>query len=197
MRRILIILFLFPAIVFGQRFVGEAVGGLSTSQVHGDESEGFNKLGLYGGFYVRTNLSETFSFQTGLRYIGKGSKEEVEAQGVVVHSYKIALHYIEIPLLLRYTYKSRVFFEAGYSSGYLLRSKMLEDDHKIDDNAYNYTNWDFCLLAGFGYHFTERLSGNMGFELSTVSITDHKNMANQFNKVLTIGVQYRFGSSAE
>lgn len=202
MQNKLIVLFvIFQFIVaqraFSQNFDGELLLGMNMSQIDGDESSGFNKIGGIAGFYVRSHLSETVAIQSGIQYAGKGSKEEEEDNnGQMISSYKVGLHYVEIPFQFRYTWKERLFFDVGVSFGYLFSSKVIQDGTEEDKSMYRLRNFEYAMTFGAGYHLTEKIDVSARFSntfpIPEASISDHKNMPNWFNRTLALTLAYKF-----
>ena len=75
--------------------------------------------------------------------------------------------------------------------GVLVNSAIIQNkDHK-PKSTYNYRLLDFGLMAGIGYHLTERTMANIRYSHSIIPITDHPNQANQYNSVLMLSLHYR------
>lgn len=180
-----------------QQFDGELIIGMNTSQIDGDESSGYKKIGAIAGIYVRTNFTENWAIQSGIHYCGKGSKLETEdASGSLISSKKVNLHYIEVPCIIRYTYKKKLYFDFGISAAYLFASKLEEDGYEWDKNQYSLRNIDWAINFAMGYHITEHfdIAGRVSntIPLPCFSVADHKNMPNWYNRSLAICLSYRF-----
>lgn len=75
-------------------FGGIALGGV-TSQVDGDNNNGFHKAGFTGGAFVGLQLNEIVDVQFEIKYIQKGSSSSTDDD---MH-FKIKLDYVEMPLI--------------------------------------------------------------------------------------------------
>jgi hypothetical protein len=183
---------LFSSAIMAQRFEGGLILGFNGTQIDGDQSAGYNKLGFIGGGYIKNYFSETISIQSGISYSGKGSKAEFTENGVVIDSRKIGLHYIEIPFLVNYTGKNKFIFGAGFSVGYLIASKQVENGYEIDKDMYNYKDFDYCADLSIGYKISERFCGKLKLSYSVLSISDHQGMSGQFNNAVGLLLEYKF-----
>lgn len=75
-------------------FGGLAFGGV-TSQVDGDNNNGFHKVGFTGGAFVGLELTDIFEAQFEIKYIQKGSRSDAEDP----YQFLIRLDYVELPLI--------------------------------------------------------------------------------------------------
>ena len=91
---LLFFLFLYVTANSQSFFGGIALGGV-TSQIDGDNNNGFHKVGFTGGAFVGLELSEILNVQFEIKYIQKGSSSSTEDD---VH-FKIKLDYVEMPLV--------------------------------------------------------------------------------------------------
>ena len=60
--------------VKSQNFNGGLIGGISTSQVSGDNLSGYNKAGLFLGLFSETPVSSITNLKMEMNFIQKGSK---------------------------------------------------------------------------------------------------------------------------
>ncbi len=109
-----------------QNFIGGALLGLNASQVSGDNLTGYNKAGLYGGFFVGKNLSEKSQLEMRLTYSAKGSRDIPDPENGKFSAYYLHLNYIEVPILYRYKIK-KVWLFGGLSGGYLMHSSIANE----------------------------------------------------------------------
>lgn len=75
-------------------FGGIALGGV-TSQIDGDNNNGFHKVGFTGGAFVGLELNDIFEAQFEVKYIQKGSKSSADDP----YQFTIQLDYVELPLV--------------------------------------------------------------------------------------------------
>ena len=71
---IIILILLIYQVGFSQTFGGGIFGGLSASQLEGDNWGGYNKAGLTFGIYTYTKLNKYVDAQLELKYVQKGRR---------------------------------------------------------------------------------------------------------------------------
>lgn len=174
--------------VFAQRFDGGIIGGISASQIEGDGLADYDKLGFFVGAFVRTKFSETTGASSGIHYIGKGSKNDIDPLNGDLNNKRIHLDYIEVPFLFNFYIKDIAMLEAGVQGGVLLRSTMKIDGYTVPPETYNYNSFDFTGCLGAHYLMNDRLSFNIRLSYSVVSII--KSRA-QYNNVVSAAIHYR------
>lgn len=89
-----------------QRFKAGAVIGVNASQIDGDRSAGYTKLGLVGGLQGIAILTEKTELGLQILYSQRGSQSAFN-QNNANFPFKIRINYIEVPVL--YTYKDWLF----------------------------------------------------------------------------------------
>ena len=207
-----ILLFLFVGLfgiptLFAQPFNAGLIAGATFSQVDGDLYYGYHQLGWTAGAYVNLPVSEHFAMQAELRYSLMGAHSSVkEVTEYNYNPYNLRLHYVEIPLMLRYDFghftiygKSLDFIslEAGVSLD--LRMKTTEDvdgDYQVTTNRWNF----FSMTGNVGAHFaiTDHLGIGARFMYSIVPCRFTGNPGwfyNQYyNKVIQAVITYNFNS---
>lgn len=190
-----------------QPFNAGLIAGATFSQVDGDSYYGFNQLGWTAGAYVNLPVSEHFALQTELRYSLMGAHSSVkEVTEYNYNQYNLRLHYVEIPVMLRYDFghftvygKSLDFItlEAGVSLD--LRMKATEDvngDFEVTTSRWNF----FSMTGNAGIHFalTKHLGLGARFMYSVVPcrFTGYPGwFTNQYyNKVIQFNLTYNFYS---
>lgn len=190
-----ILLVLGISITKAQEFNGGIYVGMTASQLDGDTYKGFHKLGLLGGGYVNRFVNKKLALQLGLRYIEKGSREVSEDHSV---NYKCRLHYIEMPLTLRYFHYKKLDFEGGLSVGYLI-SQYEEIDGYEDPGAPEFNKMELAGIGGLNYALNEKLSVGTHFMYSILYVRPHSQGFNnlekgQHNYLLTLTLAYQLGS---
>src|SRR5438132_3331012 len=88
---------IFFQLLYAQRFHAGVTGGISTTQVAGDQLSGFNKAGVIAGGFVNSSLSEKTSLQMEIIFIQKGSRKPVETDNDNQY-YVMRLSYFEVPV---------------------------------------------------------------------------------------------------
>ncbi len=182
---------------YSQTFKGGMLAGMSATQVQGDPCSGYDKPGLFGGFFVNHKLKNKLEFQFELDYIEKGSRMNPR-EGNGFQSYRLNVNYVEMPLLLKWLYSDKLNFEIGASYGYLVKYHEENNDFSIEENPMK--KRDICVVGGVYYNLSEKLKFN--FRSSNTffcfPIRDHLSGARylwnwgQYNLVLTFALQYQF-----
>ncbi|MBN2273190.1 MAG: PorT family protein [Bacteroidales bacterium] len=200
---IVLILSFYP--LSAQRFQGGVLAGVTASQVDGDSYGGFNKIGLQGGVFVNTRFKYNFGAQLEIRYAGKGARKPTSSEDTEV--YKLALHYIDLPLMLTYTFKKKVIFDLGIVPGYLFAKNGEDNGGRLpQDFLVDYNIIDIAWLAGVNYKITENFIVNARYSYSLMSIHTYQNLysnygwignlfgynTGDYNNYLTFGIYYQF-----
>jgi hypothetical protein len=194
----LIMLCSFPE-VSAQKFSGGLLGGVSASQVSGDRLAGFDKAGIYGGFFANFSFSEHSAIQMEIDFIQKGSRKNPRPSKGDYEKYVLRLNYIEVPLLYKWMTTKSFGFEIGPAAAVLLKSS----DVELDQNgaipfqpAFN--PYDFSVMAGVYFKLGEHLKTNLRFSNSVVPVRSHSGGATyrlnrgQYNSVIGLSLQYEF-----
>ena len=84
-----------------QRFKAGLIAGVNASQIDGDRSAGYHKLGLMGGLRGIAILTDKTDLSIDLLYSQRGSQSEL-IQGNNFIPFKIKINYIEVPILYNY-----------------------------------------------------------------------------------------------
>jgi hypothetical protein len=131
----LLILCFCTLMVHGQRRFGAAIeAGLTASQLDGDLSAGYNKLGLMAGLRSNINLREKTHLSIGFLFAQRGAQDEIKQNNPRV--YAITLNYLELPVLFNYADWQvkdgedtwyRAYLSAGLSYGRLISTKLRDD----------------------------------------------------------------------
>ena len=195
-----LIILMISQIGFTQIFGGGIFGGLSASQLDGDNWGGYHKAGLSFGIYTNTKINKYVDAQMELKYVQKGSKSDSEDQGVF---YLSKLNYIELPLFLKYNFLDKFSINVGVAVGYL--QKATEDKDRIGDEPADppFNEFEFSGLAGIEYKIIKNLFFNVRFNYSILPIRDHPGdqayflNRGQYNNVLTFAVYYQLANSNE
>lgn len=147
------------------RFFLGISAGLTGCQVHGDSYSGYNKLGFMAGVFVHYKWFQNVIPQMGIIYIQKGSRHNPDS--VNMSQYLLRLHFIEIPINIKFIFlKKKLFLTFGHSIGYLF-------DYYEESNYLNITGrvknekFEFSINTGIGYnlndYFNIELRANNGY----------------------------------
>lgn len=154
--RIIFLLILLLGLNFslqGQRVGAGLSLGFNAAQIDGDGVGGYKKMGLMFGGYAFYDFSEKFSFEPGIQYSQKGSRE------VEVGLLHLRFHYIEVPLMFNYNIHPRrtpgddkIVIHGGPSLGYTIgvTGGFRPGTFDVTDN---YQRLDYGLHAGVTYYF--------------------------------------------
>jgi len=189
-----------------QRFNGGFSGGLTASEVSGDNQSGPNKLGFNAGIFTYINLNDNSALEMQIMYIQKGSKKNPNERNGFT-SYRFHLEYVEIPVLYKFSiplldkveYIGKINYEAGISYARLMRYKE-EDNYRTvlpgekEDYYYNEAN----LILGLYYPLSDHLDFSFRSSNSLTPIRPHKGKATvwynwgQYHTAWTINLSYKF-----
>ena len=140
-------------------------------------------------------LSYSVSGRFELNYLQKGSRKAPDPNNNDLTEYRMALQYIQSPLLLRYSHNEKLALVAGPGIGYLISAQESNFDGDIEsDPEFNFI--DLSLILGFEYTLSEVWSAEIRFDQSIIPIRSkgEVNTPNlierQFNTVLGIMLSY-------
>ena len=189
MQKTLLLLFLafFPLILSAQhRFRAGAVLGLTASQIDGDLSAGYNKLGLQGGLRVIARLKGRMEASMEILYSQRGCQNELIPSDSDPNPFALTLSYIEVPLQWHYKdwlvefddskfnyYKAA--FNAGLSYGRLFGSKVDDDFNWLNGVAPDYLEKnDLSLVIGANFFANRHLGFTFRWNRSLVLLYDSR-----------------------
>ena len=214
MKHLLIHLFflILPFSVQAQHFKVGIIGGISSSQVHGDNFSGFNKAGLTGGGFVKNNFHETWDALFEIVFVQKGSRKIPRPSKGDYTSYSLKLDYVEVPLLVRYILKKQIAFEAGVAVAALVREKEISNELNLIaiQQKEHFSKTDFSVVTGMNFLFKGNVDFNVRYINSFLPVREFSsgpvyyqnwffNLFNRgfYNNVLTFSVRYTFSVKAE
>jgi hypothetical protein len=163
-----------------QLFHGGLLAGISATQVDGDSYSGYNKAGFQGGVFINTRLSDRFYAQFEIKYTGKGAKKPVTSDDPEV--YTLALHYIDMPLLVAAKIKEIGSIELGLMPAYLFAANGENSLGKVQpEELVSFNKFDFLFLTGINIRVVEKLTFNFRYSYSLVSIRKIDTPGNYYN----------------
>ena len=187
-----------------QDFYGGVLAGYNGSQVEGDLSSGYNKMGLIGGAWVQRDLSDHLYWGMELKMNQKGSRI-LPTKKNDYWKYVYRLNYIDLPVLLGYKYKQFSIF-GGCSFAYLINksgyNNFGEDPSVMYDDI---TKWELGMFAGIRAdlervierRWAEQFFVEARFQYSVLSIDDAHDFfwdyysIGQFNNVISVVLYYQ------
>ncbi len=192
---LLLCLFIFVTLnLSAQRFDAGIRFGLSGSQVNGDKLSGFDKLGILGGGYVNTSLSEKFSLQLEMVFIQKGSRKPTDEYN---NFYRMRVHYVEVPVLLIYHTSKKFAITAGPSFGTLIFSAE-DDQFGIYRNTLPFKKYEVSGNIGILYKLNDHWSFDGRYSNSLTTIRPYPGSYStffdkgQYNVLLEFSLLYGF-----
>ncbi|MBR6903607.1 MAG: PorT family protein [Bacteroidales bacterium] len=181
--------------VKAQRFIGSVAAGVNFAQIEGDGVHGFTKVGFNGGagLTVPLNPKQTWQLHVELLYAQKGSYKKCQPGYFDTNYYapsmytdvdrsvpwdstikcKMALDYVQIPLLVRYEEMySGCTFALGFSWSRLVRAKEIYNGFTRTTTARSKTfkTSDWSFLADINIRLYKNLSLNFRYEYSLAPI---------------------------
>jgi hypothetical protein len=201
--------FMFFVIVipmYSQKFDGGLLAGFNGSQVRGDISNGFHKLGFVGGAWIKADINEKFYWSGELKFNQKGSRKNPTKKNVELYIYR--LNYIDLPVLVGYRLKDYLSFFGGLSMGYLINSKLI-DNYGVNP-SYSKSqlhSYEIGALVGVKVDFNQlverdwakKLILDFRFQFSAMSIYSDSKMFfyyspyGQYNSVISTSLYYTIG----
>ena len=164
------------------RFGAGIVAGINASQIQGDDSAGYNRLGVRAGVRGIAHLSEKADFGLDLLYSMRGSTTELVPNNNSLR-YVIHLDYIEVPVWISYKdwlapdgyYRIQGF--AGLSYGRLFNTRVV-DVIILEDEQENFAKNDLSLTLGVAYHLSRRFSLGFNYTRSLVPLYNNRKFLN-------------------
>jgi len=183
---------------FTQSFEAGVMGGLLGSQVAGDPSSGYNKLGGYFGLLAKRQFTLKSGAQLEMYYIQKGAKENPSEENGYF-SYLLRINNIEIPLLYLFTINEHLQMSVGIAYTFLLGEPHEEANGStsgISNAGFNKHSATFVL--GIDYYINTQLSVSFRTNNSITPIRPHVSGSTrffnkgQYSDVLSLGLVYHF-----
>ncbi|MDA3816796.1 MAG: porin family protein [Prolixibacteraceae bacterium] len=205
---ILITLSLLTFGISAQEFYGGVLAGFNGSQIDHDGAGGYHKMGLIGGAWVQRDLSPNWYWGMELKVNQKGMRIKPTKENNQ-KKYIYRLNYIDLPVLIGYSYDPTFSFFGGLSFGYLFNKNAYDNYGKVlAVNNDNITNWEAGMFTGIKTDFeelvnrpwAENFSLEVRFQYSLVSIdeyhdffTQYKSSIGKFNNVISTVLYYQIG----
>lgn len=204
---LLLVTFCLPAQVTPPLFTIKPSIGFNVCQVHGDNFDGYNKFGGFGGVAVNARLTEKLSLELGFYFSQKGASHNPKPDAVsdsLVY-YRLRLDYIDMPLSLRYNINSNYFITLGPSVAYLIQHK--EVINYIDRTQESkFSKFEAGINFGLGRKINEKFSVEVRTSNSIAPVRSYGASANMvyfpnpvarffnkgfYNNILTLLVTYK------
>lgn len=184
---IALILFSLSTPLKAQIFKGMLIGGVNFAQMNGDQSFGFNRIGLNTGIGVMAPLNNkrTWLMSMEVLYNQLGAKESLDP-----FKYNTTIQYVSIPVLVHFEDKvGRWTFGAGLQYSRLI--DVNEDwglpepaikymDRPLMDTVKDFNRDDFSFIFDIRFRIWERLKFNFRYQYSIVPIRKDVTYYNSF-----------------
>jgi hypothetical protein len=193
---------LFSGQLKAQRFKGAVMGGMTLTQVDGDEVYGYHRVGGHLGAAAILPINN-FDITLELNFTQKGAYQKPQYNAdTATGEYDLRLNYLEIPLLVHYTDKEFIGAGLGFSYGRLVGFQEIEhgglQPPYSDEVPFN--NDDFNVLVEAQIRIWQRLKFNIRFSYSMAKIRTRTYSfpgrddwtRKQYNNVLTFRLVYVF-----
>lgn len=185
-----------------QSFNAGVIAGATFCQVDGEEYAGFHQLGFTVGAYANLPFGRYLSGQMELKYSLLGahsSDKEVREYGY--NFYSLRMHYVEIPLMLRFNlgvfHVNFITLEAGASIDVLMRAtEDVNGDYQVTTRRWS----RISATANAGVHFDITKHFGLGarfmYSVAPCRFTGNPGwFYNQYyNKVIQITATYNINS---
>lgn len=203
---ILMVISVCPA-AFSQAFKGEIIAGGNLSQVDGDETAGFKKLGWNLGLGVELPVYQNWSLSFETLYSQKGSRLRPQYNDSLDGSYKLRMHYAEIPMMIQYTDRKFISAGAGVSWGRMVFIEEYKNGYRVDSVTLlngPFSRDDFEIFGDFRFRIYKNLKFNAryGYSLKKLatrrvidSMTGDPNIRKFYNNVWSIRLIYTLNES--
>lgn len=188
MRKLILLFFFLPELLFAQGFGGGVLAGLSTSQVTGDAIAGFNKVGFWGGAFTDYRFTPQSSLQFELSFIQKGSRQAPTAKnnGVL---YAHNQNLLEVPLVYRWWGIKNMSLELGVQGAYMISSTERDNAGEILGRA-PLRPMEASVMGGLSYYFWKgKIEANARYANSLHSLRSDKWWVNH---VIAFSVRFWF-----
>ncbi len=204
MRRVLLTTLLTIIVIYvsGQRFKGGLFAGVNASQVAGDISSGYKKLGITFGATVETPINDKWSLKMELGFSQKGSRENPTDENGNTQML-MRLNYIDLPILLRYKINRPLTAQFGLGYGYLLYHYVENDYSTTTVAGTPFNTHALNILAGISYSISTRFLLDFRANTSLIPVRPHSSGASrwfnhgQYNDVLSLTLHYSLGKNEE
>jgi hypothetical protein len=170
------------------RFGAGLITGLTASQIDGDQSAGYNKLGWQAGLRGLTRLSNRSDLSIEFLYAQRGSQSALFNNNEQFFPFRMTLNYVEIPVQIHYKdwYVEddkdgfwRVSFNAGFSYARFISAKTGKDGSALYEVVPDYLKKnDISLLLGANFFANRHLGFTFRYVRSLGLMYDYRDWTN-------------------
>ena len=194
---LLFLLLLIQSPIIAQQFGAGIIAGVTASQINGDESAGYNKLGITAGILSTININEKKYIGIEMLYSQRGSQDKYlskTGQGLLVN-----LQYVSVPVyfgikdwLQEDNDYYKVHFQGGLSYGRLIAAKWNGSD--TDSRATNLKKNDLSFLLGARFFLNKKLGVEGRYNRSITLLARNNTFTYKYNLLshfLSFAIIYR------
>lgn len=153
------------------------------------------RIGVMAGIESEYQMSSALSLSIGALYSLQGNKyEDIEYQ----KNYSVALHYVNVPVILNFYVVKGLALKAGLQAGYAFYKKE-SFDQLVGSNWSTYStsgsiykNFDVAVPVGISYDF-DKLRVDLRYNYGLTSISKLNGMPSIKNHVFQLSVGYVLG----
>jgi hypothetical protein len=169
-----------------QRFAAGVIGGLTASQIDGDESAGYNKLGIQAGIRTIAHLGKKTDMSVEMLFSQRGCQSTLIKDQFDPFHFSLALNYVELPVqfhykdwLVEYDDPKLNFYRVSANIG-LSYARLINHKYDGEDNYFVYQvvespylkKYDLSILAGFSYFFSRHFGLTFRYNRSLLYMYD-------------------------
>lgn len=179
-----------------RQFDYSLMGGLNMSQIDGDNSGKYNKMGLHGAVNTSFPISQdkSWRFLVEIGFTQKGSySSNIDRT--------IALSYVEVPLMINYNAANdRLRIGFGVAPAILAKSRVDDSGVEIASQSANYRRFDAIpICVDLRYKVVGGLAVEARYYNSMLSCAKEsgsgtyrifRSNKGQFNRLITVGLAY-------
>ena len=190
--------------VNAQSFAGGIKGGLTSSEVSGDNLAGPDKTGLFASVFTLYPLSGSANLRLETMYIEKGSRTK-PSEDNNFFDYRFALQYVEVPVLFEQQlsaftsleYLNNLKIYGGLSGALLINAREEENGASLltaDRDKFN--DVELNIMAGVCFPLNSSLNMVFGFSNSLTPVRPHASGAKtwidrgQYHSLWSFGLSY-------
>lgn len=194
--------------VDAQRFKADIIGGFNKSQVDGDETAGFRKIGLNTGAGVTIPVYGNWNIGLETIFSQEGSRLKPQFNDSLDGSYKLLLNYVRVPLKIQYVDKNLVSGGAGISWGRLVKIDEFKDGYRVDsvtllDGPFSRDDWQVFADVNVRVYKTFKVNLRYSYSLKSIAhrlVQDSEygemNMRKFYNNLWAIRLVYTINEAA-
>ena len=167
-----------------QRFKAGAIVGLTASQIDGDLSAGYNKLGLQAGLRVVGRLQKKTEASMEFLFSQRGAQSELVQNKYDYFPFAVTLNYVEVPLQWHYKDwliegddESENYYKVGVNAGLsyarLIGTRLDDDISWLKGVVPDYLKKnDVSLVLGFNFFINRHVGITVRYNRSLVYMYD-------------------------